>query len=398
MTTRATPLSIAELLDTVEELRPVIEAKAPEAEAERRLPEPVFQAMLEAGLFGMLAPREYGGLELPIVETMRVWEAVARIDSAAGWNLVMNQGIASFAAWLPEEGVRELLGDGPTTAAGGFFPPGTARKVDGGWELTARVPFVSGCHNAHWFWLPALRTEEGESVVDPDSGEPEVWAFFVPPGEAEIFDTWHTVGMRGTGSADVGVSGRFVPDRRAMRLGPLSAPAPGFEGPLYRMFPLSAVLGETVVSLGVAAAALDSALELVQNKKPSFTDTTLRDQPLAQHALGRAAARIHAGRDTLHAAAREAYDELEASGEGLSWDRKLRLQLAITYAAEGSAEAVSLVHQVAGSSAIRQELPLERLFRDVHTLTQHASKNDARWATCGRLMVGLENDWTALSF
>ncbi len=177
--------------------------------------------MFDAGLFGLLAPKAYGGHELPITDVMRVWEAVTRVDSAAGWNLVMNQGIACFAAWLPEERAQELLTDGPTTAAGGFFPPGTGERVDGGWKVTARQPFVSGCHNAHWIWIPALEAEGGEPVLDPDSGQPTAYGFFVPQEDIKIFDTWHTMGMRGTGSADVAVTDQFVPDRRVLPIGPL---------------------------------------------------------------------------------------------------------------------------------------------------------------------------------
>lgn len=388
----------SELLDKVEEIRPVIESGAPQAEADRKLPQKVFDAMYDAGLFGMLAPRAYGGSEMPITEVMRVWESVSKIDSAAGWNLVMNQGLASFIAWLPDDGAEELMADGPATVAGGFFPPGTARSTDGGWEVTARVPFASGCHNAQWHWLPALETENGEPVMDPETGEPIVYGFFVPNKENHIYDTWHTLGMRGTGSADIGVSGIFVPDQRTMRMGPLQAAVTGFEGPLYRMFPLSAVLGETIVSLGVAAAAVDAILELVKIKTPAFTETSLRDQPITQHTVGRAASKVNASRDTLYAAAGEAYNELEAGGNLLSWDAKLRLQLAINFAAGACTEAVRLVHQTAGSTAIRLEPPFERLFRDAHTLTQHASKNSARHISSGRLLFGLENDWTALAF
>ncbi len=388
----------SKLLDTVDEIRPVIESNAPVAEAKRRLPMEIYNAMKEAGLFGMLAPEAYGGYELPITEVMQVWEKVSRIDSAAGWNLAQNQGQACFIAWLSDEGARELMGDGPATVAAGFFPPGTAKRVDGGWEVTARVPFASGCHNTQWIWLPALKTENGDPVMDSESGEPIVYGFFVPQEEVRIYDTWNTVGMRGTGSADAAVSDIFVPDRRAMRMGPLQNPASGFEGPLYRMFPLNTVLGETIVSLGAAGAAIDAILELVKTKTPAFTETALRDQPVVQHAIGRAAAKVNAGRDTLYAAAEEAYNELEASGEGLSWDAKLRLQLAINFTVGACTEAVQLVHQTAGSSAIRQEYPFERLFRDVHTLTQHASKNNSRHVTTGRLLFGLDNDWTALDF
>ncbi len=129
MTTReASPPATADLLTAVERIRPVLEENAPRAEAGRRTPDESYQAMLDAGLFGMLAPEAFGGLELGLAEAMTVWEAVTRIDSAAAWNLVMNQALADFAAWLPEEGTRELFANGPTTLAGALSPPGAARR------------------------------------------------------------------------------------------------------------------------------------------------------------------------------------------------------------------------------------------------------------------------------
>src|SRR3954447_6069370 len=92
-----------DLLQIVEQLRPIIEEHTQEAEADRHLSSEVYEAMFDAGLFNMCAPQAYGGLEFPIVDTMTVWEAVARIDSAAAWNLVMNQGLAGLAAFLPEQ-------------------------------------------------------------------------------------------------------------------------------------------------------------------------------------------------------------------------------------------------------------------------------------------------------
>ena len=147
------------LLEAVERIRPVIEEHAPNAEANRSLPNPVYEAMFDAGQFAMLAPTAYGGLEMHPVEAMRVWEAVARIDSAAAWNLVMNQATGGFAAWLPAEGAEELFGDGPTTVAGSFFPPGRATRVEGGWRITGQVAFTSGCDNARWLFMPAVEMD-----------------------------------------------------------------------------------------------------------------------------------------------------------------------------------------------------------------------------------------------
>ena len=381
-----TAATVRELLDEVERIRPVLEDQAARAEADRRLTDEAWEALGDAGLFTLVAPQVYGGLELPMTDAMTVWEAVARIDSAAAWNLVMTTAVATFTAFLPAEGARELFAEGPTTMAGALVPPGQAIREEGGWRVSSRVSFVSGCHHAAWVALPAL-TMEGQML-----------GVVVPLREAQVLDTWHTLGMRGTGSADVVVEDLFVPDRRTVVVGPLTNPAPGFEGPLYRMWPCSAFLGEATVSVGLAAAAVDAFVALARTKTPAYQTTPLRDQQLAQYAAGKARARVDAARDTLQRAAREAYEETVASGELLSWAAKTRLQLAACFAAEACAEAVRLVHDAAGSSAIRLEQPFERRFRDAHVLTQHSSKSSARYATAGRLLFGLENDWIWLSF
>jgi alkylation response protein AidB-like acyl-CoA dehydrogenase len=149
--------------------------------------------------------------------------------------------------------------------------------------------------------------------------------------------------------------------------------------------------------VGIAAAAVDEVIDLARTKIPAYNVTPVREQQWAQLAAGKARARVDAARDTLHRSAEEAYDDA-ASDSSLSWDSKVRLQLAVAFAAEACAEAVRLVADVAGSSAIRLEHPFERHFRDVHVLTQHTSKATPRYATAGRLLFGLENDWVWLSF
>jgi alkylation response protein AidB-like acyl-CoA dehydrogenase len=190
----------------------------------------------------------------------------------------------------------------------------------------------------------------------------------------------------------------FVPDHLTARVAPLRNPAPGFEGPLFRLWPWTAILGEATVSVGVAAAAVDAAVHLCRTKVPAYNATPLREQQLAQWQLGKARARVEASRDTLHRAAEAAYDELTRSGALLPSEAKIRLQLAVCFAAEACAEAVRFVNDAAGASSIRLEQPFERHFRDAHVLLQHSSKSSARYASAGRLMLGLENDWVWLSF
>ena len=389
---------VDDLLQAVDRIRPLITEHADNAEASRQLSGVVYDAMYDAGLFAMLAPKAHGGLELHPVEAMRVWEAVARIDSAAAWNLVMNQAISAYAAWLPPEGAREVFHDGPATTAGAFNPPGTGTRADGGWRITGRLPFGSGCHQAQWLAMPVVAMDGDRPLIDPATGQPKTFAAFFPHSAATILDTWHTFGMRGTGSTDFAVQDLFVPDRLTAPIGPLQTPAPGFEGPLFRIWPWTAILGEATVSVGVAGAAVDAAVRLCKTKTPAYNAIPLREQQLAQFQMGKARARVEASRDTLYCAADTAFDETTLSKTGLSSGAKIRLQLAVSFAAEACAEAVRYVNDVVGASSIRLGSPFERHFRDVHVLLQHSSKSSARYGSAGRLMFGLENDWIWLNF
>jgi alkylation response protein AidB-like acyl-CoA dehydrogenase len=397
-TTDSTRDVTANLLERVEQIAPLIREHAASAEANRRLSKAVYDAMYDAGLFGMLAPRAYGGLELHPVDAMQVWEAVARADPSAAWNLVMNQAIATIAAWLPDASAREVLRDGPTTIAGALNPPAAATRVEGGWRITGQCPFGSGCHNTPWLAMPAVEMDGDSPKVDPKTGHPTPFGVLIPRAQATILDTWHTLGMRGTGSADFAVRDLFVPDHLTIPIAPLENPAPGFEGPLYRMWPWCGMVGEGSVSVGVAAAAVDEAVQLCKTKTPAYNAIPLREQQLAQYQIGKAKARVDASRDTLVRAAESAYDEVERSGALLSVDAKIRLQLALCFAAEACAEAVRFVNDAVGASSIRAGQPFERHFRDAHVLMQHSDKSSARYASAGRLMFGLENDWVWLSF
>jgi len=371
-----------ELLNAVAQVAPVIRAHAEQAEAERRVPEASYQAMFDAGLFGMMAPRAYGGLEVHPCEAMTVWEAVGRIDSAHAWNLVMNQAPAAFAAWLPAKGAEEVFSDGPTTLAGALNPPAAATRVEGGWRISGQVPFASGCHNATWMAMPAAEMENGQPKADPETGLPAIMGLVFRADEVEILDTWHTTGLRGTGSADILATDLFVPDRRSALVGPLENPAPGFEGPLFRMRPWTAILGESITSVAIAATAVDELVELVRTKTPSYQAVALRDQELAQHGEARAKARVDAARDTLHRAAEQAYDQVESDGGLLDTESKVRLQLACSFAADVCVDAA---RQTTMSRACRRSGSLSPLNATSVTCTRWRSTLRSRPpATCRR--------------
>ena len=120
------------------------------------------------------------------------------------------------------------------------------------------------------------------------------------------------MGMRGTGSTDYRADDLFVPDHMTAPVGPLVHPAPGFDGPLFRMWPWPNILGEGIISVGVAASAVNAAVELCKNKTPAYQGIPLKQQQLAQFLLGKAASRVEAARDTLFRAADVAYADVES--------------------------------------------------------------------------------------
>ena len=182
--------------------------------------------MIDAGLTRLPLPEAYGGSRLRPDELLTVWEAVARIDPAAAWNLMMTSGNMSMVGPLPEAGLAEVFADGPATIAAALNPPLTATRVDGGWLVSGASPFASGCHHTPWCALGAIEVRDGEPVLDPATGAPQPFVIVFPRRDATIVDSWHTVGMRGTGSATIEVEDLFVPDHRTWSLAQMASPHP----------------------------------------------------------------------------------------------------------------------------------------------------------------------------
>jgi alkylation response protein AidB-like acyl-CoA dehydrogenase len=378
---------VDELLHSVNSIRPVLLEEAPKCEIERRVTRRAFEALRDAGMFTMHTPTRFGGLELHPSDCMRVWEALGRIDSGIAWNAFMNHaGVPPFSAWLSEEGVSEVYAHGTPSMAGVLAPPLKTERVEGGWRATGTSPFGSGCQNVDWLVIPLSHETR------------PVFAGFIPAKDAVIEDTWYTLGMRGTGSTNFGANNLFIPDHLTVTPGPLTNPAPGMGGPLFRMWPWVSILGQAIVAVASAANAVDAAVDHCKKKTPNYQQTVLGDQQLAQYFLGKAAALVEASRDTLYRAAEAGYDDVANSGTTLSREAKIRLQLATTFATEACADATRCVNDAVGTSAIRQTQPFERYFRDTHTIVHHAANSNRRYADAAKLMLGQESDWIFLIF
>ena len=388
--------TVADLLKRVEEIRPELERCRERGEQDRRIPDEAYDALTRQGLFRMQVPRAFGGLELHPADSYRVYLAVSRIDAAIGWNLQIAAAAAGYGVWLGDDGLAELFANGPDLiSAGTFFPPAAARKVEGGWRVTGRTPFASGADRADWFVMPAVEMVDGAPRLNPESGQPDVMITFMPRQRVRVLDTWHTLGMRGTGSTDIEVEDAFVPDHMAGVVRPITNPPVAYSGPLYRLFPWQGVHGESIPSIATAESAIEALVQLATTKVPNFTTTLLAERELAQHHIAKALGLVGAAKSYLFSSINAAY-AAAAAGRPLSNQEKADCQLAGCFAAEAAAEAVDLVHEAAGTSGVRLNLPFERYFRDVHTLTQHGSKSVHRYTSVGKMLYGQPQDWFGL--
>jgi alkylation response protein AidB-like acyl-CoA dehydrogenase len=379
------------LLDAVRQLEPIIRRHADEAEGARRLPDAVVHAMREVGLYRLWRPKAFGGLEVDPMSAFRVFEELARIDSAAAWNLQISCASDSFGAWFSDEGAREIFGDREAILAGGFFPPRRAVPVDGGYRVTGQTPFVSGAHQCRWV-AGLSNVFEADAVRLAENGAPVTLITFCRAEEVQILDTWHTLGMRGTGSNDVVMTDVFVPERRTALLAPLEKPGSAYQGPLYRFTIWASVAALAPIATGIARAAIDDLIDFATKKTPSYTAKTLRDRSVVQSQVAQAEAKLGAARAYLYESLQQVWDGA-VEGQTITGQHKIKVQLAATHAVVASAEVVDLVHAAAGTTAIRNEHRLQRHFRDVHTITQHGFISASRYESAGQLLLGLNSDW-----
>ena len=251
-------------------------------------------------------------------------------------------------------------------------------------------------HNCHWLlYLPEIF--DGDVPRKTDQGMPVQRFAWLPVDKAKIVDTWHTLGMRGTGSHDVAVENVFIPECYTALLAPLEKPGKGFEGPLYRIGVWLGTSSLAAPALGIARAAVDELVRVARIKTPSYSASTLARSQIVQRQVAQAEATLGAGRAYLFETFRESY-AAAARGEPITQEHKINMQLAASHAVACAAQAVDLVHAAAGASAIRNEYKFQRWFRDVHTITQHAFCCASRYESAGALMLGAETDWGFFAF
>ncbi len=375
-----------EALRRAREIVATLRSRAQKCEDERVLLPENEKLLHETGLFRYHQPKRFGGMELPFVAIVDIVAELARGCPSTAWN-VGNLGCHHWILGYYEPQTQHEVWDADPDAliaSSIALAAGRGRRVPGGFEVSGRWPFSSGVDNCGWNMLAVtVYDEEGKSAVD--------WRLcLVPRSDYRIIDTWHAMGMVGTGSKDIEVKEVFVPERRALALtscrGGLQHPGAQLNsGPLYRIA-LVAAAGHplSASALGAAEGAYQHVVEVFRKRVGTYTGAKVSEFQAVQIKIARARALIDSARCLM----RESAIAFEAK-EDLDLEAKLRLRIQNTLAVMQSREAVETLWSCYGANAIYTRDPLQRFLRDTQAINQHFSFNfDIAGSAFGTVALG----------
>ncbi len=380
----------------VRSLGPALAEAADEIERNRELPASIVSALIENGLFRLLQPRSLGGAELDPMTYVQVVEQIASHDASTGWCVEQANGCSMAAAFLDREVAEEIFGPPDGIVAWGPVGPAELRAVPGGFRLTGAWNFASGSHHASWLGAHVVtRGADGASLCRADGGE-ILRTLLFPKSQATMTDIWHVVGLRGTGSDRYSVADLFIPERYTVLRDPEIAPRQ--PGRLY-CFSSSSLYacGVAAVALGIARGMIADFAELATEKVPRGARQRLCENQVIQSQRAQAEARLGSARAFLLSGLAEIWEAVGETGE-LSLEHNTKIRLASTWAIDQAREVVDTLYHSAGSTAIFDNRPFERRFRDMHTASQQAQGRQAHYETIGRVLFGLAPDTAMFAF
>jgi 3-hydroxy-9,10-secoandrosta-1,3,5(10)-triene-9,17-dione monooxygenase len=365
------------VLDAVRDLVPQIRERGEEGERLRVVPEASIKDLESAGFFKMLQPKRYDGLESDPIDFFTAVKEIASADGATGWVSsvvgVHPWQIALFA----DEAQQAVWGDDSNTrASSSYAPTGKAKLTEGGYRLSGRWSFSSGCDHASWVLLGGLVFNDEGQVVDFKT-------FLLPRKDYTIEDVWQVVGLSGTGSNDIVVDDVFVPDAFTLSMGETGqCRGPGQAvntSNLYKL-PFHSVFTSTITTpiIGMAAGAYAEHVEMQRKRvRAAYLGEKAVDDPFANVRIARASSEIDAAWALLMNNLREEQAYVER-GEAIPLQLRLRVRRDQVIGTERAISAIDTLFESSGGRALAKGTYLQRAWRDAHAGRVHAANDPER--------------------
>ena len=382
----------SKVLEAVRDLLPGIAARVDACETDRQVPADSVAELVRAGVFRMLQPLRWGGLEADPVDFYEVVRTIAAACGSTGWV----SSVVGVHPWqlalFPDAAQHDVWGSDPDTlVCSSYAPTGRLTPVDGGYEATGRWSFSSGSSHCSWVLLGAI-------VVGADGKPVDFVTILVPRSDFSIEDVWDVVGLRGTGSNDIVIDKKFVPAHRTLSFNDVSAlQCPGQAentAPLYRL-PFGTVFSNTITApiIGIATGAYTSHLDRMRERvRISYGGQKVAGDAFAHVRVARAASDIDASWLQLE---RNLDEQMRyaTAGEQIPMELRLRARRDQVLGTERSVEAIGLLFKNSGGHSLKNGNPIERAWRDAGAASVHAANDVERWlAMYGKGAFGLPTE------
>ncbi|MDB5698806.1 MAG: putative hydroxylase [Alphaproteobacteria bacterium] len=372
------------LLAGIKALELQIRAAADRIEEERCLPDDLVEALRATGLFRATWPRSMGGLELDPLTQIEALEELSRYDGAVGWVGTFAAISGLLAAHLDPVGAKELFASPDVVSAGSYGPMGRAERVEGGYRVNGKWSFGSGCRHSDVMSAGCFVTVNGEINRLAD-GQPEYRVAMFPKSSAAVdLGSWQVSGMRGTGSHDYRLTDLFVPERHTFD----DLDPPHHPGPLYAFAPLF-LYSHVTMPLGIARSAMDYIYALGDSKKVVPAMALLKEHGDAHEAVAKAEAALRSARSWVYDVIGDLWETL-CRGDAPSAEQRSLFRLCQVHVTHVAKDVVLQMYDVAGSSAIQQKSPIDRLLRDIMTVSAHRIVQTRMYRPSGKMLFGLE--------
>ena len=385
--------SAAALIKSAATLAPILLDRAERTERDRQIGADIVQRMKDEDLFRIFVPKRFGGFEHDFVVMARVIAELGKGCGSTAWVYGVTAMHSWVAATFPLETQEEVWADGPQAVISGSYAPNpklqTAALADGGYRLSGRWGFASGCDHADWHLLQALLPVAGADARVPHF-------ILVPRADFTIDDDWHVMGMAGTGSKTVVLEDVFVPQHRALDYRRMNAgDTPGgaaHANPVYRM-PFMSVIPLSISSpvLGIIDTALGA---VVASGSAGGRDSAVRGK-FAEHTMahcwiGEASASVDAARLVIFSAL-ETLADIARAGERPTTEQRVRLRRDYAFGVRLCVQAAQVLLNCSGASGAMLASPSQRAWRDVNAAARHLGLNWEPFAIqAGRQALGLE--------
>ena len=382
------PRPDGDLVARVRELQPLIRSHAPRAEQRGRVTGEVVEALAGAGLHRMNVPRHYGGHQSSLRTQVDVLSEVSAACGSAGFMALIQAGCAFIAALFPDEAQDEIFTRPDVRVGGTLIPGAKAVAADGGYVVTGKSPFATGCQDADWHLLTALS--------DTGQGPPELLWLAIPMSDLKVLDDWDVTGLAGSGSNTVVAQDVPVPAHRVLPVGPLLAGAVpsrrGSADPFYRMPVLLLFCAWTAANaLGLARAALTEFGERIHRRGITYTLYERQHEAPVTHLQFAEAEMKVSSAELLTADFVELIESRAADGTPYTAQERARVRAQCGYLVRLCKEAADLIGSASGASSLHREVPVQRIVRDLNALSLHSFVNPAaNLELYGRVLSGLE--------